>query len=112
MKAKTKSGSFLTKRCGSITQTSTFLRRLLNYYSIILKKGFGEAAPEGLPTQYPLISQQLHDNGYNNSVLGKWHVGFCRWLINVLIQGVSKIITSEYIKQLILKVLWVALSMQ
>ena len=47
---------------------------LLNY-----QNGFGQQAPEGLPVQLPLLSEQLQANGYNNSVLGKWHVGFCRY---------------------------------
>jgi len=46
-------------------------------YKYGFQNGFGQQAPEGLPVQLPLLSEQLQANGYNNSVLGKWHVGFC-----------------------------------
>lgn len=41
------------------------------------QRGFGPTHPEGIPTSLPLISQQLKESGYNNSILGKWHLGFC-----------------------------------
>ncbi|XP_023324509.1 arylsulfatase I [Eurytemora carolleeae] len=41
------------------------------------QRGFGGYAPEGLPTDLSLLSEQLQDQGYNCSALGKWHLGFC-----------------------------------
>ena len=34
--------------------------------------------PECLTAEYPLLMESLHDLGYRNYMLGKWHEGYCR----------------------------------
>ena len=34
--------------------------------------------PECLTAEYPLLTDSLHDLGYRNYMLGKWHEGYCR----------------------------------
>ena len=42
-----------------------------------LQRGYGDMAPNGLPTGIKLLPSYLKDLGYSTHALGKWHLGHC-----------------------------------
>ncbi|CAH1775568.1 unnamed protein product [Owenia fusiformis] len=39
----------------------------------------GEEKPYGLPLKYELMSDRLKRLGYSTHIVGKWHLGYCKW---------------------------------
>ncbi|XP_002733395.1 arylsulfatase I-like [Saccoglossus kowalevskii] len=42
-------------------------------------KVLDHAEPAGLPLNFTLIPQRMKEHGYTTYMLGKWHLGFCKW---------------------------------
>eukprot|EP00494_Astrolonche_serrata_P023366 UN23624 len=40
-----------------------------------------------MPTDLPTMADQLRDNGYSTHIVGKWHLGFCKWDYTPLERG-------------------------
>ncbi|XP_048250185.1 arylsulfatase J-like [Haliotis rufescens] len=40
-----------------------------------------------LPTQHQLLSEDLRHHGYSTHLVGKWHLGFCKWACTPTYRG-------------------------
>ncbi|XP_046571435.1 arylsulfatase B-like [Haliotis rubra] len=40
-----------------------------------------------LPTQHRLMSEDLRQHGYSTHLVGKWHLGFCKWACTPTYRG-------------------------
>ncbi|XP_077994328.1 arylsulfatase B-like [Glandiceps talaboti] len=58
---------------------ASFMTGYYPYRVGLQHKVLERSEPAGLPLNFTLIPQRLREQGYSTYMVGKWHLGFCKW---------------------------------